>query len=79
GMIYGEGCPQGRSYFISSTEQRGRFLGLTESTSQPRLGIPSLNMIVTAVTAVWIAKSSHVLKMTGGLVGMLSGSSTGIL
>ena len=79
GMIYGEGCPQGRSYFISSTEQRGRFLDLTESTSQPRLGIPSLNMIVTAVTAVWIAKSSHVLKMTGGLVGMLSGSSTGIL
>ncbi|KAI9035488.1 F-box and WD domain protein [Aspergillus affinis] len=79
GMIYGEGCPQGRSYFISTTELRGRFLDLTETVSQPRLGIPALNMITTAITAVWIAKSSHVLKMTGGLVGMLSGTSSGVL
>lgn len=79
GMIYGEGCPQGRSYFISTTELRGRFLDLTEPISQPRLGVPALNMITTAVTAVWIAKSSHVLKMTGGLVGMLSGTSAGVL
>ncbi|RJE21770.1 F-box and WD [Aspergillus sclerotialis] len=79
GMIYGEGCPQGRAYFISTTEQRGRFLGLSESTSQPKLGIPALNVINTAICSVWIAKSSQILKMTGGLVGMLSGSSTGVL
>ncbi|PLB44409.1 F-box and WD domain protein [Aspergillus steynii IBT 23096] len=79
GMIYGEGCPQGRSYFISTTELRGRFLDLTETSSQPPLGIPALNMITTGVTAVWIAKSSHVLKVTGGLVGMLSGTSSGVL
>ncbi|KAE8393332.1 hypothetical protein BDV23DRAFT_180669 [Aspergillus alliaceus] len=79
GMIYGEGCPQGRSYFISTTEQRGRFLGLTESISQPPLGIPALNMITNAVTAVWIAKSSNILKMTGGLVAMMSGTSSGVL
>jgi hypothetical protein len=79
GMVYGEGCPQGRSYFISTTEQRGRFLGLVESTSQPKQGVPALNPATTSVTAVWIAKSSHILKLTGGLVGMLSGSSAGIL
>ncbi|PWY66456.1 F-box and WD domain protein [Aspergillus heteromorphus CBS 117.55] len=79
GMIYGEACPQGRSYFISTTEQRGRFLNLAASTSQPHLGIPALNMIGTGITAVWIAKFSNVLKMTGGLVAMLSGSSTGVL
>lgn len=79
GMVYGEGCPQGRAYFISTTEQRGRFLGLSESTSRPKLGIPALNPINTAICAVWIAKSSQILKMTGGLVGMLSGSSTGVL
>ncbi|KAA8651277.1 hypothetical protein EYZ11_009182 [Aspergillus tanneri] len=79
GMIYGEGCPQGRSYFISSTEQRGRFLDLAEPSSQPHLGIPALNMITTAVTAVWIVKTSHILKMTGGLVAMLSGTSSGVL
>ncbi|KAB8225965.1 hypothetical protein BDV33DRAFT_162736 [Aspergillus novoparasiticus] len=79
GMIYGEGCPQGRTYFISTMEQRGRFLGLTESISQPQLGIPTLNLITNAVTAVWIAKSSNVLKMTGGLVAMMSGTSSGVL
>lgn len=79
GMVYGEGCPQGRTYFVSSTEHRGRFLGLAESTSLPRSGIPALNAITTAVCAVWIAKSPQILKMTGGLVGVLSGSSSGVL
>ncbi|KAE8357045.1 hypothetical protein BDV28DRAFT_126126 [Aspergillus coremiiformis] len=79
GMVYGEGCPQGRSYFISTTEQRGRFLGLAESISQPQLGIPALNLITNAVTAVWIAKSSNILKMTGGLVSIMSGTSSGVL
>ncbi|EAU34092.1 conserved hypothetical protein [Aspergillus terreus NIH2624] len=79
GMIYGEGCPQGRTYYISSQEQRGRFLSLTDSLPQHHLGIPTLNPITTAVTAVWIAKSTHVLKMTSGLVGMLSGTSSGVL
>lgn len=79
GMVYGEGCPQGRTYFISSAEQRGRFLGISDSSSQPQLGIPALNMITNSVCAVWIAKSTNVLKATGGLVGMLSGSSSGVL
>lgn len=79
GMIYGEACPLGRTYFISSTEHRGRFLGLSESTSLPRYGIPALNAITTSVCAVWIAKSSQILKMTGGLFGMLSGTSSGVL
>ncbi|KAJ5431587.1 hypothetical protein N7445_009319 [Penicillium cf. griseofulvum] len=79
GMIYGEGCPQGRSYFISTTEQRGRFLGASDLGSHPPLGIPAVNMITHAVCSVWIAKSPHILKMTQGLVGMLSGSSSGVL
>ncbi|EKV15697.1 Cyclin-like F-box [Penicillium digitatum] len=79
GMIYGEGCPQGRSYFISATELRGRFLGASDLVSHPPLGIPAVNMITHAVCSVWIAKSFHILKMTQGLVGMLSGSSSGIL
>ncbi|KAL2869181.1 F-box and WD domain protein [Aspergillus lucknowensis] len=79
GMIYGEGCPQGRTYYISTAEQRGRFLGLSEVGSQPSLGIPAVNHITTAITAVWIAKSPGILKMTGGLFGLLAGSSSGIL
>ncbi|KAL5338275.1 hypothetical protein BJX70DRAFT_205051 [Aspergillus crustosus] len=80
GMIYGEGCPQGRIYYLSTAEQRGRFLGLmSDAGAHPQLGIPAINHITTAITSVWIAKSSEILKMTGGLVGMLSGSSSGIL
>ncbi|KAJ5357057.1 hypothetical protein N7517_011666 [Penicillium concentricum] len=79
GMIYGEGCPQGRSYFISTTEQRGRFLGTSDLGSHPPLGIPAVNMITHAVCSVWIAKSPHILKITQGMVGMLSGSSSGVL
>ncbi|KAJ5919370.1 hypothetical protein N7466_010313 [Penicillium verhagenii] len=79
GMIYGEGCPLGRSYFISTTEKRGRFLGLSELGSHPQLGIPAVNMITHAVCSVWIAKSSSVLKTTGGIVAMMSGSSSGLL
>ncbi|OQE20235.1 hypothetical protein PENFLA_c017G09536 [Penicillium flavigenum] len=79
GMVYGEGCPQGRSYFISATEQRGRFLGASDLGSHPPLGIPAVNMITHAVCSVWIAKSPGILKMTQGLVGMLSGSSSGVL
>ncbi|KAJ5813455.1 uncharacterized protein N7503_000205 [Penicillium pulvis] len=79
GMIYGEGCPQGRSYFISTTEQRGRFLGLSDLGSHPKLGIPAVNMIHHAVCSVWIAKSASILKTTSGIIGMMSGSSSGVL
>lgn len=79
GMIYGEGCPQGRSYFISTSEQRGRFLGHSELGSHPKLGIPAMNMITHAVCSVWIAKSPSILKATGGLIAMMTGSSSGIL
>lgn len=79
GMIYGEGCPQGRSYFISTSEQRGRFLGPSELGSHPKLGIPAMNMITHAICSVWIAKSPSILKATGGLIAMMTGSSSGIL
>lgn len=79
GMVYGEGCPQGRVYFISSSEQRGRFLGTSDLKPDHQVGIPSVNQIISSVCAVWIAKYSKVLKMTNGIFGILSGSSSGIV
>lgn len=79
GTVYGEGCPQGRTYFLSSNEKRGRFLVGSVATPEPKLGIPAVNSITTGVCSVWIAKSPAMLKMTDGLFGMLSGSSSGIL
>ncbi|PGH17427.1 hypothetical protein AJ80_04797 [Polytolypa hystricis UAMH7299] len=79
GMVYGEGCPQGRTYFLSSNEKRGRFLTMVETPPNPLKGIPSLNMITTSICSVWIARSPQILKLTNGLFGILSGSSSGVL
>ncbi|KKZ65223.1 hypothetical protein EMCG_08931 [[Emmonsia] crescens] len=79
GMVYGEACPQGRAYYLSSSEKHGRFLSGADATSQPHLGIPSISTIGTAICSVWIAKSPQILKMTKGLCGILCGSSLGTL
>ncbi|PGH14529.1 hypothetical protein AJ79_03022 [Helicocarpus griseus UAMH5409] len=79
GMVYGEACPQGRAYYLSSSEKHGRFLSGTDTTAQPHLGIPSVSAIGTAICSVWIAKSPQILEMTNGLCGILCGSSLGTL
>ncbi|KAK2799107.1 hypothetical protein FQN50_008613 [Emmonsiellopsis sp. PD_5] len=77
GMVYGEACPQGRAYFLSSSEKHGRFLPIADTASHPHLGIPALSTIGTAICSVWIAKSPQILKTTDGLFGILCGSSLG--
>ncbi|KAK2875037.1 hypothetical protein FQN49_001835 [Arthroderma sp. PD_2] len=79
GMIYGEGCPQGRVYFLSASEKRGRFMQHAALDPQHELGIPSMNAASSSICATWIAKSSEILKLTKGLCGMLTASSSGIL
>ncbi|KAK5947437.1 hypothetical protein PMZ80_001587 [Knufia obscura] len=78
GKLYGEACPGGRLFYTSTAEQRGRFLMVSSPANYP-LGIPEVSPINAAVTAVWLAKSEGVLKVTNGLFGSLAGSSTGIL
>ncbi|EED16921.1 F-box and WD domain protein [Talaromyces stipitatus ATCC 10500] len=79
GMIYGEGCPRGRSYFVSSDEKRGRFLGGSELHSEPALGIPDIQSFTTGVSSVWIARSPNILKITNNIFGILCGSTSGVL
>jgi len=78
GKLYGEACPGGRLFYTSTAEQRGRFLMVTSPANYP-LGIPEVTLFNAAITAVWLAKSEGVLKITNGLFGSLAGSSTGIL
>ena len=79
GMVQAEGSPGGLVYFRSIEEQRGRLLAASMSYSSPDLGIPKLNASSETVCSVWIAKSSAVPTMTNNLVGILVGSSFGIL
>ena len=78
GMIYGEGLAAGRLWYRSTEEKKGRTLLWTRGAHDPIGGIPAL-MDGDAVCSVWIAKSSAVPDMTEGLIGILSGSSTGVL
>jgi hypothetical protein len=79
GMIYGEGFPGGQTYFRSSEEMRGRFLSQPNDLVAHQLGIPRVPPLAEAISAVWIAKCSSVPTMTEGLVGMLSGSTLGVV
>lgn len=78
GMIYAEGYPGGTVYFRSVEEKRGRNLALLLDVSLPELGIPQLSGQET-ICSTWIAKTSNVPEISGGLVGILTGSSHGIV
>ena len=79
GMVHGEGSPGGMTYYRSADEMRGRFLLFSSALSAPDLGIPRILSNSEAITAVWIAKSAYVVSLTEGLIGILSGSSLGVL
>jgi hypothetical protein len=79
GFIHGENFPGGMPYFRSIEEERGRFLAPTVNVASPSQGIPKVPTHLESISAVWIAKTPNVATATEGLVGMLSGSSLGIL
>ncbi|KAI9832213.1 MAG: hypothetical protein M1826_002217 [Phylliscum demangeonii] len=79
GMVYGEGSPGGLVYFRSTDELRGRYLSFPKSESAPHLGIPKILVASEAICSVWIAKSTNLVSLSGGLVGILSGSSSGVV
>ena len=78
GMVYAEGSPGGMMYFRSTEEKRGRLMICDFDMSLPELGIPSLASPETPCS-LWIAKSSSIPDIFEGLIGILSGSSNGVL
>ncbi|RKF76298.1 putative f-box and wd domain-containing protein [Golovinomyces cichoracearum] len=79
GVIFGEGIPGGKTYYQSSNELRGRFLTQASDFTDLENGIPKIPEIIDGVSAVWIAKSHSVPSMTDELIGMLRGSTMGIV
>lgn len=79
GVVYGEGYPGGSVYYRSTDEQTGRYIAPSVLYSRPDLGIPRLDSLQECISSLWIAKSSALSTITGGLVGILSGSSYGIV
>ncbi|KAF2143787.1 uncharacterized protein K452DRAFT_247209 [Aplosporella prunicola CBS 121167] len=79
GMVHGEGNPGGRIYYRSTEELRGRFLSLPMEMESPELGIPRLLSTTEAICSVWIAKSNTIPSLSDGLVGIMCGSSSGVI
>ncbi len=78
GMISAEGLPGGRVYYRSTEEKRGRDLACPMDISMPELGIPAMAS-PASICSVWIAKASNVPDLSEGIVGMLVGSSSGVV
>ena len=78
GMIYAEGLPGGRAYYRSTEEKRGRDLASPLNSSVPQLGIPA-TLPTESMCSVWIAKGPNVPDLSDGMVGMLVGTSNGLL
>ena len=78
GMVYAEGLPGGRAYFRSTEEKRGRILTPPLGQSVPELGIPSI-LATDTLTSAWIAKSPTIPELSEGIIGILVGSSQGVL
>ena len=78
GMIYAEGLPNGRVYYRSSQEKRGRSLSRPQDQTVFKLDIPAC-LPSDAMCSVWIAKAPSISDLTDGLMGMFVGSSHGIL
>lgn len=78
GMIYAEGSLGGRIYYRSTEEKRGRDLASPLDISMPELGIPNI-LPTESTSSVWIAKEPNVPDLSEGIVGILVGSSSGLV
>ena len=78
GMVYAEGHPGGTAFYRSTEEKRGRLLLCPLDQSTPESGIPSI-LPTESLCSVWIAKTANIPDLTEGLIGLLVGSSQGVL
>ncbi|KAI4088435.1 MAG: hypothetical protein LQ344_006090 [Seirophora lacunosa] len=82
GMAYAEGMPGGRLYYRSTEERKGRLLHPAVHGSWPELGIPDLSgnpLSAQTPCSIWMAKTTNVPDRSEGLIGIISGSSTGVV
>lgn len=79
GILTGEGFPGGRPYFRGSAEGVGRYLVADSSVVDTYPDIPKIPEMSQSICSVWIAKSSAVPSNTDNMIGMLVGSTLGVI
>lgn len=79
GMIYGEGFPGGDLVFLPTNDKRIRMLAHFLGISQPEERIPRISQETETPCCLWVAKTLAVPSVTRGVIGILCGSSSGIV
>ncbi|KAK8042756.1 F-box and wd domain protein, partial [Apiospora phragmitis] len=79
GVVGGEGFPGGRVFFRPSGEFRGRYLGQESTVVDAHADIPKIPELSEAISSLWIAKTPAVPSITSTMVGILVGSTLGIV
>ncbi len=79
GFVGGEGFPGGRVYFKATGQLRGHYLERDQGLADVPPDIPKIPGLTEAVSCVWVAKSSSVTSTTQSLVGIMAGSTLGVV
>ncbi|KAG8167588.1 hypothetical protein KVR01_003277 [Diaporthe batatas] len=79
GMVGGEGFPGGRPYFRATNELRGRYLGEQNNIIDMSPEVPKIPELLESICSVWIAKSSAVPSITQNMIGLMTGSTLGVV
>jgi hypothetical protein len=79
GVVGGEGFPGGRVFYRPTGEYRGKYLGQESSIVDAHPDIPKIPELSEAICSVWIAKSSAVPSLTQSMVGIMTGSTLGVV
>ncbi|KAI0391056.1 hypothetical protein F5Y17DRAFT_461184 [Xylariaceae sp. FL0594] len=79
GLVGGEGFPGGRVFFRPTGEYRGKYLGQEAGFIEAHPDIPRVPELSEGTSCVWIAKSSSVPTVTRSLVGIMTGSTLGVV
>ncbi|KAH8681565.1 F-box and WD domain protein [Xylariales sp. PMI_506] len=79
GVVSGEGFPGGRVFYRPSGVFRGRYLGQDVGIVEAYADIPKIPELSEGVASVWMAKSPVVPAQTQSMVGILTGSTLGVV
>lgn len=79
GVVAGEGFPGGRAFFRPSTIYRGKYLSPDSSMADAHPDIPKIPELSEGICSVWIAKSAAVPSLTQTMIGILTGSTLGVI
>ncbi|KAK4126579.1 hypothetical protein N657DRAFT_643360 [Parathielavia appendiculata] len=79
GLVGGEGFPGGRVYYKTPGQLRGHYLGHSHNMVETAPEIPKIPELTDAISCVWIAKSNNVTSTTQSMVGIMAGSTLGVV